>query len=170
MTASNIAPADSRLDLALERFVDVPRERVWKALVEPEQVKQWFAPAPWKIVECQIDLRVGGRFHFVMQSPEGVNTPHTGCYLEVIPNERIIWTMALKPGFRPAPWPTPDDETCGALTFTCVITLEAKGGGTKYTARAMHGDPKATKKHEEMGFYEGWGTTFDQMVAMMKKP
>jgi len=169
MTTSKIAPFESHLDLVLERFVDVPRERVWKALVEPEQVKQWFTPVPWKTVDCEIDLRPGGIFRTVLQSPEGVNTTHTGCYIEVIPQERVIWTMALLPGFRPAPPSQAEDANCGALTFTCVTTLEVQGAGTKYTARALHGDPRHSREHEKMGFHEGWGAAFEQLVAMLKK-
>jgi uncharacterized protein YndB with AHSA1/START domain len=46
--------------------------------------------------------------------------------------------------------------------------LEAVGASTKYTAIAMHGDEATTKKHEEMGFYQGWGTALDQLVAFVR--
>ena len=57
-------PADfnPQLDLFMERVVDVPVARVWRAWTDPDQVKQWFTPAPWQTTRCEIDLRPGGRF------------------------------------------------------------------------------------------------------------
>jgi uncharacterized protein YndB with AHSA1/START domain len=60
---------DPKLDLVLERIVDVPRERVWMAGTTPEHVKKWFTPVPWQTVDCEIDLRPGGIFRRVMRSP-----------------------------------------------------------------------------------------------------
>lgn len=157
------------LDLKLERFVDVPPELIWKAWTVPEHLLPWFCPLPWKTVECEIDLRPGGRFYTVMQSPEGQKFPSTGCYLETIPNERLTWTNALDPGFRPAKPPklTPGHE-CAEFVFTATIILEKHGKGAKYTAIAMHPDNAGKIRHEQMGFDEGWGTCLDQLVEMVK--
>jgi uncharacterized protein YndB with AHSA1/START domain len=101
MTPTYYTP-NPTLDLVLERVVPVAPERVWRAWTDPEKLKQWFCPRPWRTVECQIDLRPGGLFRTVMQSPEGeAMEPNTGCYLEVVPNELLVWTGALEPGFRP---------------------------------------------------------------------
>jgi hypothetical protein len=54
------------------------------------------------------------------------------------------------------------------LYFTAVITLEAQGARTKYAALAMHGNESRSKKHQEPGFYQGWGTAFDQLVSVAK--
>src|SRR5689334_4833915 len=78
---------NSKLDLVLERTIDVPRERVWAAWTKPEHIKKWFTPAPWKTVDCEIDLRPGGIFRTVMRSPEGDEHSNAGCYLEIVPNE-----------------------------------------------------------------------------------
>jgi len=51
-----------------------------------------------------------------------------------------------------------------------VVSLEAHGKGTKYTALALHCHEQDCKKHEEMGFHDGWGAAVDQLVALMKKP
>jgi uncharacterized protein YndB with AHSA1/START domain len=151
-----------KFDLVLERVVDVRRELVWTAWTSPEHLKKWFTPAPWKTVDCEVDLRPGGIFRFVMRSPEGTDYPHVGCYLEVTPNERLIWTVALQPGYRPSV------AASEVPPFTAVITLEAQGNGTKYTALAMHQDEASCKRHADMGFHEGWGATLDQLVAMAK--
>lgn len=158
-----------KLDLVLERVVDVPVDLVWRAWTTPEHLKQWFAPKPWQTVDCKIDLRPGGLFRTVMRSPEGKEFPGDGCYLEVVPNRRLVWTSALGPGFRPtAVQPNPDHE-CGELMFTAYILLEPAGPGrTKYTAIAMHPDEESTCRHAEMGFHDGWGTVLDQLVALAK--
>ena len=62
MTRANLFSVDPKLDLVLERYVDVPCERVWAAWTQPEHIKKWFTPAPWQTVECEIDLRPGGLF------------------------------------------------------------------------------------------------------------
>ena len=149
---------DPRLDLVLQREIDVPRELVWVAWTQPEHLVKWFAPAPWSITECEVDLRPGGMLRFVMRSPEGQEFPNVGCYLEVVPNERLVWTDALLPGYRPSEEPF----------FTAVLTLEPRGSGTLYTAIALHRDEANRQKHEEMGFHEGWGQVLDQLVAYIK--
>jgi uncharacterized protein YndB with AHSA1/START domain len=149
---------DPKLDLVLERTLDVPRELVWTALTKPEHLRHWFAPKPWAITDCEIDLRPGGAIRFVMRSPEGQEFPNIGCYLDIVPNERLVWTDALLPGYRPSENPF----------FTAVLTLEPQGSGTRYRAIAVHRDEAGRKKHEDMGFHEGWGTVADQMVAYVK--
>lgn len=159
-----------KLDLVLERVVDVPVEMVWRAWTSPEHIKQWFTPKPWQTVECRIDLRPGGIFRTVMRSPEGEEFPGDGCFLEVVPNRRLVWTSALGPGFRPtAVVPTPNHE-CGELMFTAYILMEPAGPArTKYTAIAMHPDESAAKRHDAMGFKDGWGKALDQLVEVMKR-
>ena len=159
---------DPRLDLLLERIVDISPDRVWAAWTEPEHLKNWFTPAPWKTVDCEIDLRPGGVFRTVMRSPEGQEFPNVGCYLEIVKNEKLVWTNALVPGFRPANPSVVDVADCGVFIFTAAISLEPHGNGTKYTALAMHKDEEGCKKHLEMGFHDGWGKALDQLVAHMK--
>lgn len=152
------------LDLVLERYVDVPREIVWKAWTDVEQLKQWFVPKPWSVADCRIDIRPGGEFYTVMRSPEGEEFPSSGCFLEAVENERLVFTSALLPGFRPAVRPTGDHE----LPFTAFILLESDGTGTRYRAIAIHGDADTRKTHEDMGFESGWGAALDQMVEMIE--
>ncbi|NOT64993.1 MAG: SRPBCC family protein [Methylotenera sp.] len=157
------------LDLMLARVIDVPRELIWAAWTTPEKLLPWFCPSPWKTVECEIDLRPGGRFYTVMQSPEGQKFPNNGCYLEIIKNEKLTWTNALEPDFRPVKQPeaSPGHE-CAEFLMTATITLEPHANGTKYTALVQHASKEARVKHEEMGFKEGWGACLDQLVAFIK--
>jgi uncharacterized protein YndB with AHSA1/START domain len=158
MTASSVIKPDPKLDLVLERVIDVPRELVWAAWTQPKHLYKWFVPLPWTLADCEIDLRPGGIFRFVMRSPEGQEFPHIGCFLEVTPNERLVWTDALLPGYRPSEKPF----------FTGVIALEPRGKGTRYLATAIHRDEAGRKQHEEMGFHQGWGMALDQLVAHAK--
>src|SRR5262245_45810858 len=155
-----------KLDLVFERIVDVSPELVWKAWTQPEHVKKWFTPAPWKTVDCEIDLRPGGKFRTVMRSPEGQEFPDVGCYLEIVPNRKLVWTSALEPGYRPArPIVAPGHE-CASILMTAVLTLEPHGKGTRYVATAMHLSEEDRKRHEDMGFHDGWGKALDQLVAL----
>lgn len=155
------------LDLHFERIVAVPKERIWQAWTQPQLLMPWFCPLPWKTVECEIDLRPGGVFRTVMQSPEGQKFPNDGCYLEVIENERLVWTNALLPGFRPALTTATCGDASVSFAFTAMIELASHGQGTRYTATAMHADAAGCQQHAAMGFQEGWGKALDQLVAMV---
>ena len=154
---------DPKLDLQLERVVDVSPEQIWAAWTVPQHLVKWFTPAPWKTVECEIDLKPGGLFRTVMRSPEGEDFPNSGCYLEIVPNRKLVWTAALEAGWRPA---SIDSHT--GFAFTATLLLEPKGRQTKYTAIVMHADPESMKKHAAMGFRDGWGKALDQLVEHMK--
>jgi uncharacterized protein YndB with AHSA1/START domain len=157
---------DPKLDLVLERVVDVPRELVWKAWTEPKHLEKWFTPAPWRTTDVEIELRPGGAFKTVMRGPNGEVMPSEGCYLEVVPKERLTWTSALLGGFRPAKLDL--NAGCAELSFTATITFKSKGKKTLYRAVAMHPDPESAKKHADMGFQDGWGKALEQLVAHCK--
>lgn len=94
-------------ELKLERVLDAPRNLVWRCWTDPQHLMPWFCPEPWKVVDCRIDLRVGGEFFNVMQSPEGERFPNDGVYLEVVPQTRLVWTNAYKAGWYPNPGANP---------------------------------------------------------------
>jgi uncharacterized protein YndB with AHSA1/START domain len=151
-----------RLDLLLERIVDVPPDLVWAAWTVPEHLKKWFTPEPWKTIDCEVDLRPGGIFRTVMRSPEGQEFNNVGCFLEIVPTRKLVWTGALAPGYRPS------NPPFGVPVFTAVITIEPHQSGTKYSALAMHKDEEGRNAHDRMGFSEGWGKALDQLVAHAK--
>ena len=152
------------LDLVLDRTVAVSPAKVWQAWTTPELVMQWFTPAPWRTFAFDIDLRPGGRFASTMQSPEGEQFPNAGCYLAVEPDRLLVFTSVLGDGYRP----TSPSNGAEDLPFTARIELAPTAeGGTHYRAIVIHPDRETCKRHEEMGFHDGWGTALDQLVALM---
>lgn len=148
------------LDLVLERIVDITPDQIYTAWTTPELLKKWFAPLPWTTVKCELDLHPGGMFRQVMRSPDGIDYPNNGCFLELIDNKKIVWTTALVEGFRPSSEP---------LQITAIITLEKVPTGTKYTARVLHKSIIDKRRHEDMGFEKGWSQCLDQLVKTMKE-
>jgi uncharacterized protein YndB with AHSA1/START domain len=157
---------DSELDLVFERVVDLSPAQIWTAWTTPSILVKWFTPAPWKTIACEIDLRPGGFFSTTMKSPDGEEFPNAGCYLEVVKDERLVWTNALAPGFRPLQASTA--PAAGGFKFTAVISLTPEGTGTRYKAVVIHGDAEARKAHEAMRFEEGWGKALDQLIEVVK--
>ncbi len=150
------------LDLVFERLIDVRPELVWAAWTKPEYIKKWFTPAPWKTIDCEVDLKPGGMFRTVMRSPDGDEFPNVGCYLELIENRKLVWTGAMEPGFRPR------DTSKMPFVFTAMISFTPEGDLTGYTAKVLHSDVAGKEKHEKMGFHDGWGRALDQLVALAK--
>lgn len=150
-------PFDERRELVLTRVIDVPRDRLWRAWTEPELLKQWFAPKPWSIASVDNELRAGGSNCFVMRSPEGQEFPNQGVYLEVVPNERLVFTDAFVRAWEPSTKPF----------MTAIVTFEDLGGGkTRYTAIARHWSEADREAHEKMGFHQGWGQCADQLAEL----
>jgi uncharacterized protein YndB with AHSA1/START domain len=151
-------PINPELDLVLERTVDVSPQLVWKAWTEPQHLMPWFCPKPWKVTACEIDLRPGGKFRTVMEGPEGERFDNTGCFLEIVENQRLVFTDALSTGYRPNANPF----------MTAIVLIEPAGTGSRYTAIAIHRSADERRKHEEMGFTAGWGKALDQLVEYIK--
>lgn len=153
---------DPQLDLQLERFVDVPPHRVWAAWTQPEHLVHWFCPKPWRTTEAEVDLRPGGVFRTVMQGPEGQQADNRGCYLDIVPERRLVWTACLLEGFRPQATPL-------SMPFTAMVLLEPHGdGGARYRAIVMHANADGQRQHAEMGFHHGWSAALDQLIAYVK--
>ena len=154
-------------DLVLERTLDAPIELVWKAYTDPEHLKQWFAPRPYQLTECELDLRPGGIFRIRMVGPDNFDTGHgsPGCVLEVVEGKKLAWTSALGPGYRP----NQTGEGCESFAMTAIVTFADAGNGkTHYKAVAMHKDEADRDTHEKMGFHEGWGTVAGQLEEFAK--
>jgi uncharacterized protein YndB with AHSA1/START domain len=148
---------DTGNDLVLQRILNAPLEKLWRCWTEPALLEQWFCPKPWYVTDARIDLKPGGEFSTVMNGPNGERFANTGCFLHVQPGARLIFTDAFGAGWRPAGTPFMVAEVCFG---------DAGNGKTDYTARAMHWTEEARRKHEEMGFREGWGIAADQLEVL----
>jgi uncharacterized protein YndB with AHSA1/START domain len=146
---------DPTTDLSFTRTLAAPRRLIWECWTDPQHIPHFFVPAPHKVTAVDIDLRVGGRFN-TRFDVDGAVMDNAGVYLEVEPETKLVFTDAYTEGWKPAPEPF----------MTAILLLgDAPGGGTTYTAIARHRNPDARKAHEDMGFFDGWGTVATQLEA-----
>jgi len=143
-------------ELVLTRLIDAPREKLYRAWTDAELLKQWFAPKPWTTPQAELDVRPGGASLVVMRSPDGNDMPCPGVYLEVVPNQRLVFTDAYTSAWQPSQKPF----------MTVILTFEDEGGKTRYTARVRHWTVADREAHEKMGFHHGWGQCADQLAAL----
>jgi uncharacterized protein YndB with AHSA1/START domain len=148
-------------ELSISRLINATPGKVWKAWSRPEHLARWWIPHPMECKVIKLDLRPGGGFETRMREGDGDFKPHVeGCFLEVVPEQRLVWTTALAEGWRPTePW----------LALTAIITFAAESEGTRYSARVIHKDAADSRKHEELGFQEGWGKTINQLAAFVQQ-
>jgi len=155
MTATAIADRE----LMITRLIDAPREKLFRAWTDPALYKQWCAPLPWTIPVAELDVRPGGSNYIVMRSPDGTDYPNSGVYLDVVPNERLVFTDAFTKAWEPSE----------KAFMTAIVTFEDEGGKTRYTARALHWSVADREQHEQMGFITGWNQCADQLEALVAK-
>jgi uncharacterized protein YndB with AHSA1/START domain len=146
-------------ELMLTRLIDAPPEKVYRAWTDPQLLKQWFAPLPYTTPVAELDVRPGGSAFIVMRGPDGKDLPNHGVYLEVVPNQRLVSTDAYVKAWEPSEKPF----------MTLILTFEAEGGKTRYTARVRHWTVADRETHEKMGFHQGWGICTDQLTALVAK-
>lgn len=146
---------DPALDLFLQREVNAPREILFECWTKPEHLEHFFVPRPHKVTSCELDVRPGGAFNTTFDV-DGVVMENKGVYLEVIPNEKLVFSDSYAAGWKPAAEPF----------MTAILWLEDLGNGrTRYTAVARHRNPDTAKQHAAMGFHDGWGTVVTQLEA-----
>lgn len=145
-------------ELVLTRLIDAPRRNVFRAWTEPELMKRWFTPPPWKTIHVENDVRSGGTTLVVMQGPDGQEMRCPGIYLEVVKDEKIVFTDAFVRAWEPSN----KSFMVGTLTFA------DEGGKTRYPARVQHWSVADREAHEQMGFHVGWGIAADQLEALAK--
>ena len=146
-------------ELMLTRLIDAPREKLYRAWTDPTLLKQWFAPLPYTTPVAELDVRPGGSAFIVMRGPDGKDLPNHGVYLEVVPNQRLVSTDAYVKAWEPSEKPF----------MTLILSFEAEGGKTRYTARVRHWTVADREAHETMGFHQGWGLCADQLTALVAK-
>lgn len=147
-----------KTDFVLERFIEAPIQLVWDALTKPEHLKVWYMPREWGAVShCELDLRPGGAFRIDITVGGGQEVPNLGCVVEVIPQQRLVWTSMLFPGYRPAVF---DD-----IPITAIMTMERVKGGTRYVFTALHRNEADFETDKASGWEQGTNIAADQFVA-----
>lgn len=143
----------AQFELAVERYIDAPPATVFK--VWTERLEEWWAPKPWTTKIIEQDLRPGGRSAMIMSGSDGETPPMEGVFLEVVPNESIVFTNAFTAGWIP--------QTPFIVAF---FKFAPEGRGTRYRAGARHWNEADQKQHEAMGFIQGWNIVAGQLAAL----
>ncbi len=147
-------------DLTISRVLKAPRTAVWQAWSDPSHFAKWWTPSPVMTTVKKFELHAGGAFHTLMTMADGSEMDGgEGCFLEVIPQERIVFTDALAGGWRP------NEEAF----FSAIITMDDHAEGTLYTSTALHKNDADRKTHEEMGFLDGWGACISQLETLAQE-
>ena len=149
------------LDLTLQRVIRAPRAVVWRAWTEPSQLEQWWVPAPAVARVDRLEAQPGGAF-VTRISDDGVEFgPHMDAsFLVVDDRERLVFTNAVDSRWRPT---RPDP-----IAMVAEIVLRYHPDGTDYRVVVRHGDPAARARHEELGFFDGWGAVTGQLAAFVE--
>jgi len=140
-------------DLSFTRILPAPRDLVWACWTDPTLIPLWFMPKPHRALSAEIDLRPGGIFCVEMEV-DGNVMKDPGVVLEAVPTRRLVFTDSYGPGWEPKPDPF----------MTAIIDFSDHPDGTQYHVTVRHRSPEAARRHEEMGFFDGWGTVAGQLA------
>ena len=145
-------------DLLITRVFDAPRELVFKAWTDPEQMAQWWGPRGFTNPVCEMDVRPRGALRIVMRAPDGVEHPMTGVFHEVVEPERLSFTMVAQ-----------DQSGTPVLEGLANAAFAEDGGKTTLTvhAGAVGLVPQAAAMLDGMG--EGWSQSLERLAELLAK-
>jgi uncharacterized protein YndB with AHSA1/START domain len=144
-------------ELVFEKVLDAPRELVWRVMTDPERVTNWWGPRGYTTTVVEMDVRVGGTWHWINHTTGGEDAPFRGEYLEVDPPSRIVQTQIFDvPGF---------DDRAAINT----ITLDDLGGRTKLVARSRFPSVEDLQGALAMGMIGGALETYDRLAEEIAK-
>jgi uncharacterized protein YndB with AHSA1/START domain len=138
-------PEDKQI--LITREFDAAKEFVYKAYTTPELVRQWWHANRGEVTVCDIDLRVGGQWRYVMEAPGFGEVAFHGEYKEIVPNERLVSTEVYEP--------FPDAEAIDTLTLT------EENGRTTLTLLVEHQEKAHRDAHVESGMEDGLQDALD---------
>lgn len=145
----------SDLEFAMTREFDAPRHLVFDAMTKPEYIKRWLGGAEWTLSSCEIDLRVGGAYRYIMRKPDGVENTLVGTYREVVRPERVVFTERFSmPGFT-------SDEYQVTSTF-----IEADGK-TTLTTTILHKTRENRDGHLNSGIEKGVEPAYSRLAEVV---
>ncbi len=135
-------------EIVLTRVFDAPRRLVFEAWTKPEHLLRWFGPHSCPIVECQVDLRVGGAWRFLLRGPGGKSLGMRGVYQEIKPYDRLVSTESF------------DDYPGESLN---TMTFSEKDGKTTLTTRVLYPSMETRDAVIQSGMEQGAGETYDRL-------
>jgi uncharacterized protein YndB with AHSA1/START domain len=131
--------------LTIKRRFNASAEKVFAAWTDPEKVKRWMGPGEVKVLSAENDPRSGGRYRWLMKSPDGQEHDVGGVYREFIPNEKLVFTWTWKS--------TPERDSLVTITF------RSDGNGTIMTlTHEQFFDEEARDRHQN-----GWNGAMDKL-------
>lgn len=138
--------------LTIEKTFNAPIQLVWDAWTQTEHILKWWAPAGMNIKVVKHDFKVGGQWKYTMPMPDGSEFISEGIYKEIIELEKIVSSADFKP-------------------MTENVELQshfvADGDKTKFIFSVIHATAAYCKQQEEMGFYNGWGSSLDRLEVCL---
>jgi uncharacterized protein YndB with AHSA1/START domain len=119
-------PSDEQI--LITREFDAPKQLVYKAYTTPELVRRWWSGLRGEMTTCEIDLRVGGTWRYVMVAHGGFEVAFHGEYREIVPGERIVTTEVYEgaPAGEPPLNIVTFDESDGRTTLTLLVQCPSK--------------------------------------------
>jgi uncharacterized protein YndB with AHSA1/START domain len=139
-------------EIVLTRVFDAPRDLVFEAMTRPELLKRWFGPHGWNLVVCEVDLRVGGAWRYVLEGPDGRSMGMGGEYREIVPGERTVHTEAM-------------DDYPGDSVVTLVLTEQ--DGRTTMTGTVLYDSQETRDAVVESGMEHGAAETYDRLADLL---
>lgn len=154
-TATGTDSSTTDREIVLTRELDAPRELVWRAYTEPAHVANWFGPNGFTIDVQEMDVRVGGRWRFMMHGPDGRDYPNRVTYQELVQPERLVFLHGEDV-----------DDDPGAFHVT--ITFDDLGGRTRVTQRMLFATAAQKKGVEQFGAVELGNQTLAKLAAYLE--
>ena len=151
--------------MVVTRVFDAPRELVWKAWTDPKYVMQWWGPKGFTAPFCEIDFRVGGKFRYCMRTPDGQEGWNAGEYHEIVPHEKIVYSMYFSDskGNKVEPEEYGIEHEAIDDAHDVVIFEDFGNGQTKLTL--IGNDTMEDAKNS--GEVEGWKQILDKVAAVV---
>jgi uncharacterized protein YndB with AHSA1/START domain len=139
-------------EIVLTRVFDAPRQMVFDAFSKPELLKRWFGPRGWSLEVCEVDLKVGGGFRFVLQGPDGKKMGMRGVYREIVPPERSVHMESF-------------DDYPGESQVTSVFVEQ--GGKTTLTATVLYPSKEVRDIVLKSGMEHGAAESYDKLAELL---
>lgn len=140
-------------ELTVTRLINASPAKVWDVMTN--RIEEWWCPRPWRAEFSSLERRAGGASICTMYGPDGEVHPHPGMVLAWDEGKRFAFTDAIIGDLEPA----------GPFMIG-IWSIESEDDNTRYTAVARHWTEDDSKRHEEMGFSEGWGACADQLAML----